>query len=166
MKLGLSQSVRLEQRLLQSPQMIQAMQILQLSALDLQERIQAELVENPFLEIAEPGESEVDGAEGQDGAARVDEPVATTAPAAEAELERAQRIEREAREDVEERGVETMLDELERYERDFDGGPRLRASGEDDGEYFPTAHCCGGSSPSSTAGAEDSGIRPGCTPTG
>ena len=73
----------------------------------------------------------MDGAEGGDGAASLDEPVTTAAPAAEAELERAQRIEREAREDVEERGVETMLDELERYERDFDGGPRPRASGED-----------------------------------
>ena len=35
MKLGLNQNARMEQRLVQSPQMIQAMQILQLSTLDL-----------------------------------------------------------------------------------------------------------------------------------
>jgi RNA polymerase sigma-54 factor len=43
----------MEQRLIQSPQMIQAMQILQLPALDLQERIDSELLENPFLEKVE-----------------------------------------------------------------------------------------------------------------
>lgn len=58
MKLGLHQSARMEQRLLQSPQMIQAMQILQLSSQDLQERIEQELVENPFLETADPLPSE------------------------------------------------------------------------------------------------------------
>jgi RNA polymerase sigma-54 factor len=40
----------MEQRLLQSPQMIQAMQILQLSTLDLQDRVEQELLENPLLE--------------------------------------------------------------------------------------------------------------------
>jgi len=52
-RLGLHQSARLEQRLIQSPQMIQAMQILQLPAIDLQERIDQELAENPLLEKAE-----------------------------------------------------------------------------------------------------------------
>jgi RNA polymerase sigma-54 factor len=46
----------MEQRLLQSPQMIQAMQILQLSSQELLDRMQAELVENPFLEGSEPPE--------------------------------------------------------------------------------------------------------------
>ena len=54
MRLGLHQSARLEQRLQQSPQMIQAMQILQLPLLDLEARVEQELVENPFLERAEP----------------------------------------------------------------------------------------------------------------
>ncbi|HET6203764.1 MAG TPA: RNA polymerase factor sigma-54 [Planctomycetota bacterium] len=54
MKLGLHQSLRLEQRLLQSPQMIQAMQILQLPSLELRERVERELEENPFLEVVEP----------------------------------------------------------------------------------------------------------------
>lgn len=53
-RLGLTQAPRLEQRLVQSPQLIQAMQILQLPLLDLQGRIEQELLENPFLEVAEP----------------------------------------------------------------------------------------------------------------
>ena len=57
MKLGLHHSGRLEQRLVQSPQMIQAMQILQLSRMDLQERIDQELLENPFLEQSEAASS-------------------------------------------------------------------------------------------------------------
>ncbi len=69
MKLGLHQSARMEQRLLQSPQMIQAMQILQLSAADLEERIEHELTENPFLELKEGGEAEP-GGEGESEAAQ------------------------------------------------------------------------------------------------
>lgn len=56
MKLGLHQSARMEQRMIQSPQMIQAMQILQMSSMDLAERIEQELSENPFLELVEPGQ--------------------------------------------------------------------------------------------------------------
>lgn len=56
MRLGLHQSARMEQRLVQSPQMIQAMQILQLSGLDLLDRIEQELIENPFLEVSETSE--------------------------------------------------------------------------------------------------------------
>jgi RNA polymerase sigma-54 factor len=48
----------MEQRLVQSPQMIQTMQILQLSSLELQERTEQELMENPFLERAEYSPSE------------------------------------------------------------------------------------------------------------
>jgi len=54
----------MEQRLVQSPQMIQAMQILQLSSLDLQERIAEELIENPFLEVEE---AESDAESREDG---------------------------------------------------------------------------------------------------
>jgi RNA polymerase sigma-54 factor len=46
----------MEQRLVQSPQMIQAMQILQLPSLDLSDRIEQELTENPFLEVVEANE--------------------------------------------------------------------------------------------------------------
>jgi len=61
MRLGLTQSPRLEQRLIQSPQLIQAMQVLQLPLIDLQGRIEQELLENPFLEVAEPAPEDVNG---------------------------------------------------------------------------------------------------------
>jgi RNA polymerase sigma-54 factor len=53
MKLGLSQHLRMDQRLIQSPQMIQAMQILQLPMVDLVDRIEQELQENVFLDVTE-----------------------------------------------------------------------------------------------------------------
>lgn len=118
LKLGLNQSARLEQRLLQSPQMIQAMQILQMPALDLEERIQQELVENPFLELEEGGPDGAESAE-KDGAG-------IDGDAAPAVLSKA-----EAREEA---GVEGMLEELERYERDFGDGRMVRAAGGDDGD--------------------------------
>jgi RNA polymerase sigma-54 factor len=52
MRLEYTQDLKLEQRLQQSPQMIQAMQILQLTTPELLDRIEAELEENPFLEAA------------------------------------------------------------------------------------------------------------------
>jgi RNA polymerase sigma-54 factor len=64
MQLGLHQTARMEQRLFQSPQMIQAMQILQLSSLDLRARIEEELLENPLLERKESPEAN-DSAEGR-----------------------------------------------------------------------------------------------------
>ena len=53
MRLGLSQSLRTEQRLVQSPQMIQAMKILQCPMQELQEQIEQELDENVLLEVVE-----------------------------------------------------------------------------------------------------------------
>src|SRR5262245_65995328 len=86
MRLGLSQTARMEQRLMQSPQMIQAMQILQLSALELEERIEQELTENPFLEVQETG----DGEEAEKSAAE------ESGPSLEAMLEELERYERDA----------------------------------------------------------------------
>ncbi|MBL6756350.1 MAG: RNA polymerase factor sigma-54 [Planctomycetes bacterium] len=115
MKLGLNQSARMEQRLIQSPQMIQAMQVLQLPLLELSERIEQELTENPFLEVVEPdgdGASD-DGADSADGGgteARVER--ADAGPASD--------------------GADAMLDYLERIDRDFgDGGPPRAAGGEE-----------------------------------
>ena len=99
LRFGLHQSARLEQRLLQSPQMIQAMQILQLPSLELMERIDAELTENPLLEVAE-GDGE-------------DAPADAAAEPHDDRGEDAQTTE----------GLEGMLDELERYERDFGDSP-------------------------------------------
>jgi RNA polymerase sigma-54 factor len=93
----------MEQRLIQSPQMIQAMQILQLSSLDLQDRIEQELTENPFLEQIE-NESQEEEKHGQ----------------------------AEARETAETNGVENMLEVLERYERDFGDGSRGRVRSEEE----------------------------------
>lgn len=53
MRLGLTQNLRAEQRLVQSPQMIQAMQILQCPMQELQDQIEHELQENVFLEVTE-----------------------------------------------------------------------------------------------------------------
>jgi len=79
---------------MQSPQMIQAMQILQLSSLELEERVEQELTENPFLELKEPGQ-EGEKVEGEESGP----------------------------------SLESMLEELERYERD--APPRNRPSGEE-----------------------------------
>jgi len=53
MRLGLTQHLRTEQRLIQSPQMIQAMKILQCPMQELQDQIEHELEENVFLEVVE-----------------------------------------------------------------------------------------------------------------
>ena len=61
MRLGLTQSLRAEQRLVQSPQMIQAMQVLQLPLLDLKDQIEQELQENVFLERKDESEPQSEG---------------------------------------------------------------------------------------------------------
>jgi RNA polymerase sigma-54 factor len=121
-RLGLNQSARLEQRLLQSPQMIQAMQILQLNWPDLQERIEQELVENPLLELADAeGAEKPEGGEGGEGG----DGDAAGAPADIGAADAAPSPEPEAG------GVENMLEELEHYERDNTDGFRPRGSAED-----------------------------------
>ena len=84
--------------------MIQAMQILQLGALDLQERIEQELVENPFLEKIEA------------------EPERDTDVAREAERS-------DSGESSE--SLESMLDDLERLDRDYGDGRTGRIATED-----------------------------------
>ena len=60
MRLDVSQHIRLEQRLKLAPRLIQAMEILQLPMLALQERIDQELEKNPVLELRQAsGEGEV-----------------------------------------------------------------------------------------------------------
>src|SRR6186997_2593196 len=56
MQLTQTTSLRLEQRQLLTPRMIQSMEILQLPMLALEERIEQELQNNPVLEIREGGE--------------------------------------------------------------------------------------------------------------
>src|SRR5215218_2983190 len=60
MQLSQSMGVRMEQRQLLTPRMIQSMEILQLPLLALEERIEQELENNPVLELREgEGEPEV-----------------------------------------------------------------------------------------------------------
>ena len=56
MRLGLTQSLRTEQRLIQSPQMIQAMQVLQMPLMELKDQVDQELQENVFLERKDEAE--------------------------------------------------------------------------------------------------------------
>ena len=65
MKLGLQQTVRLGQELRINPRLYQAMDLLYMPLLDLQQHLKLELVSNPFLELVEgtedgedPGETE------------------------------------------------------------------------------------------------------------
>ncbi|MBN1943921.1 MAG: RNA polymerase factor sigma-54 [Phycisphaerae bacterium] len=58
MRLDQTQHLGLRQEMKLAPRIIQAMEILQLPLLALQERIDAELVSNPVLEVAEGGEGE------------------------------------------------------------------------------------------------------------
>lgn len=64
MRLDTSQQMRLQQKIVLAPRMIQSMEILQLPIMELQERIQQELQENPVLELREVredlGDSEIE----------------------------------------------------------------------------------------------------------
>jgi RNA polymerase sigma-54 factor len=70
MRLDTLQQLRLEQKLKLAPRMIQSMEILQLPLAALEERLEQELVKNPTLEMAEPGQSpdESPGPEGGEDA--------------------------------------------------------------------------------------------------
>jgi RNA polymerase sigma-54 factor len=66
MKLQMTGQLRLEQHLKLAPHMIQSMEILQLSILALQERIEQELISNPVLEVEEPADSDMQSQEQSD----------------------------------------------------------------------------------------------------
>src|SRR5687767_8999341 len=112
MRLGLHQSARMEQRMIQSPQMIQAMQILQLSSQDLVERVEQELSENPFLEMVEPGQ---DLASDGVAAAVLEGGPALVEPGSGMDL-----------------APEGPDEGFERYEREWDPVRRVRDNGEGD----------------------------------
>jgi RNA polymerase sigma-54 factor len=58
MKPGLSQSTQLKQELKINPRLYQAMDLLYMPLLDLQQHLKQELLNNPFLEMVEPEEEE------------------------------------------------------------------------------------------------------------
>lgn len=99
MRLGLTQHLRAEQRLVQSPQMIQAMQVLQCPMAELLDRIDQELQENVFLEVKEGG------AEGENG---------------EAGEQVGEAVRADDRQEVSDATAE-LWNELERLERRTDG---------------------------------------------
>src|SRR5438128_7998140 len=63
MELTQSAHLRMDQRQLLTPRMIQSMEILQLPQMALEERIEQELQNNPVLELREGSEDETEPAE-------------------------------------------------------------------------------------------------------
>jgi len=63
MKAGLSQSTQLRQELKINPRLYQAMDLLYMPLLDLQQHLKQELLNNPFLDMVEPEEEEEEGEE-------------------------------------------------------------------------------------------------------
>src|SRR5687767_8920593 len=66
MKPGLSQTTQLKQELKINPRLYQAMDLLYMPLLDLQQHLKQELLNNPFLEMVEPEEDEEENAEETD----------------------------------------------------------------------------------------------------
>ncbi len=65
MKPGLHQSTQLKQELKINPRLYQAMDLLYMPLLDLQQHLKQELLNNPFLEMVEPEEEEEEEAPGE-----------------------------------------------------------------------------------------------------
>jgi RNA polymerase sigma-54 factor len=63
MKAGLSQHTQLRQELKINPRLYQAMDLLYMPLLDLQQHLKQELLNNPFLDMVEPEEEEEESAE-------------------------------------------------------------------------------------------------------
>ena len=63
MKTGLSQHLGQRQELRINPRLYQAMDMLYMPMMDLQQHLKQELLVNPFLELLEPEEEEQDGAD-------------------------------------------------------------------------------------------------------
>ncbi|MEO6878797.1 MAG: RNA polymerase factor sigma-54, partial [Gemmatimonadaceae bacterium] len=66
MKAGLSQNTQLKQELKINPRLYQAMDLLYMPLLDLQQHLKQELLNNPFLDMVEPDEEEEEGEEGEE----------------------------------------------------------------------------------------------------
>ena len=75
MKAGLNQSTQLKQELKVNPRLYQAMDLLYMPLLDLQQHLKQELLNNPFLDMVEPEEEdEEEGTENETEAQAEDEP--------------------------------------------------------------------------------------------
>jgi len=127
--LNLKQHVttRLEQRLVMTPQLQQAIKLLQLNHVELAEMLQEELLENPVLEVSEQAESTLDeppkeqAAEAEGGEAEAATPEAGEAKegeAAEAEAKEAApeatpEVADPATEEAAEKDVDTALEDID-----------------------------------------------------
>lgn len=91
MALSLNQVQKQTQRLIMTPQMQQSIQLLQMSAQELEQLAGQEVMENPFLELAEDSEGEGDGeqktetADGEQAAASTEEVIDFTYSSADNE---------------------------------------------------------------------------------
>ena len=74
MKPGLYQSTQLRQELKINPRLYQAMDLLYMPLLDLQQHLKQELLNNPFLEMVEPEEDEEEEGEDQEESAESPRP--------------------------------------------------------------------------------------------
>src|ERR671920_2305195 len=68
MKPGLNQSTQLKQELKINPRLYQAMDLLYMPLLDLQQHLKQELLNNPFLDMVEPEEDEEENESEQEAA--------------------------------------------------------------------------------------------------
>ena len=99
MKQGLFQNQSL--KLTMTPQLQQAIRLLQLSALDLQEEIQATLDSNPMLEESEDfGATHTDPTQHEQIQAEIDERASTAAPDKNSDAEVSDQLEAPIREDL------------------------------------------------------------------
>jgi len=131
MRIDAGLHMRLDQRMKLAPRMIQSMEILQLAAAALEERIEQELANNPTLEQREPGPD---------------------AQEIEAKLQQEQRDSREGerelvvQDDTQDRGHADDFERLDNFSQQvgdvwedysYDSGPSFRGRTSDDGDRDP-----------------------------
>ena len=69
MKTGLQQNAGLRQELKVNPRLYQAMDLLHMPLLDLQQHLKQELLTNPFLELVEPEDEDEDSTDANEASA-------------------------------------------------------------------------------------------------
>ncbi|NKC00927.1 MAG: RNA polymerase factor sigma-54 [Pseudomonadales bacterium] len=94
-------ALKLGQQLTMTPQLQQAIRLLQLSALDLQEEIQATLESNPMLEVSEelPG-AELDATQHEQVQAEIEERASSAAPDADTDTDTSTQLEAPIRDEL------------------------------------------------------------------
>ena len=119
MRFDASLQQRLEQRMILAPRMIQAMEILQLPLMSLQERIEQELVSNPVLEL-------------RDGDGDTPALAADGTPDSAAEAERELVVESDSNNQDDFERLSNLVDRWENYfEETYPRRPRVSAEGGD-----------------------------------